>query len=75
VVLFVLSLGLARFERGPRRVGPVPSVPALAVAGVLAVVPPFWAMEVGLDLASFAWGAAAMVAAVLIARGRVDRAA
>ena len=40
VVLFVLSLGLARFERGPKRVGPVPSVPALAVSGVLAVVPP-----------------------------------
>jgi surface polysaccharide O-acyltransferase-like enzyme len=70
VVLFVLSLGLARFERGPKRVGPVPSVPALAVAGVLAVVPPFWAMEVGLDLAAFVWGAAAMIAAVLIARGR-----
>ena len=70
VVLFVLSLGLARFERGPKRVGPVPSVPALAVAGLLAVVPPFWAMEVGLGLASFTWGAAAMVAAVLIARGR-----
>ncbi len=70
VVLFVLSLGLARFERGPRRVGPVPPVPALAVAGVLAVVPPFWAMEVGLSPTSFVWGAAAMCAAVLIARGR-----
>lgn len=70
VVLLVLSLGLARFERGPKRVGPVPSVPVLAVAGVLAVVPPFWAMEVGLSTVSFVWGAAAMVAAVLVARGR-----
>ena len=69
-VLFVLSLGLARFERGPRRVGPVPSTRALVAAGVLAVVPPFWAMQVGLDLAGFAWGGAAMTAAVLIARGR-----
>ena len=51
----------------------MPSVPALVVAGVLAVVPPFWAMEVGLSLASFVWGAAAMVAAVLLARGRVER--
>ncbi|MGN6444000.1 acyltransferase family protein [Amnibacterium sp.] len=69
-VLFLISLGVARFERGPRRVGPVPSAPALVVAGVLAVVPPFWAMEAGLDLAGFVWGAAAMSAAVLIARGR-----
>jgi hypothetical protein len=70
VVLFVLSLGLARFERGPKRVGPVPSVPALAVSGALAVVPPFWAMEVGLSLPSFVGGAVAMVTAVRIARGR-----
>jgi len=69
-VLALISLGVARFERGPRRVGPVPSVPVLVVAGVLAVIPPFWAMEVGLDLAAFVWGAAAMAAAVLIARGR-----
>ncbi|WP_375389582.1 acyltransferase [uncultured Amnibacterium sp.] len=69
-VLLLVSLGVARFERGPKRVGPVPGVPALVVAGVLAVVPPFWAMEVGLDLVAFVWGAAAMVAAVLIARGR-----
>lgn len=73
VVLFVLSLGLARFERGPKRVGPVPPVPLLVLAGVLAVVPPFWAMEVGLGLGSFVWGAAAMVAAVLIARGRAPQ--
>jgi surface polysaccharide O-acyltransferase-like enzyme len=69
-LVFLISLGVARFERGPKRVGPTPSVPVLVVAGVLAVVPPFWAMEVGLDLAAFVWGAAAMVAAVLIARGR-----
>ncbi|GAA2752836.1 acyltransferase family protein [Amnibacterium kyonggiense] len=75
VVLFVLSLGLARFERGPKRVGPVPATPVLVVAGVLAVVPPFWAMEVGLDRAAFVWGAAAMVGAVLLARGRVGRGA
>ena len=69
-LVFLISLGLARFERGPKRVGPTPSVPVLVVAGVLAVVPPFWAMEVGLGLVSFVWGAAAMCAAVLIARGR-----
>jgi hypothetical protein len=74
VVLLVVSLGLARFERGPKRVGPVPSIPALVVAGVLAVVPPFWAMEVGLSTVSFVWSAAAMVAAVLVARGRPVRA-
>jgi surface polysaccharide O-acyltransferase-like enzyme len=73
VVLFVVSLGVARFERGPKRVGPTPSVPVLAIAGVLAVVPPFWAMQVGLDRVAFVWGAAAMVAAVLIARGRAGR--
>jgi surface polysaccharide O-acyltransferase-like enzyme len=72
--LLLLSLGVARFERGPRRVGPVPSVPVLVIAGVLAVVPPFWAMEIGLDLAAFVWGTAAMVAAVLLARGRPARA-
>ncbi|MGT2426507.1 hypothetical protein [Amnibacterium kyonggiense] len=70
VVRFVLSLGPARFERGPRRVGPTPPAPALAVAGVLAVVPPFWAMQIGLDPVALAWGAGAMAAAVLIARGR-----
>ena len=73
VVLFLLSLGVARFERGPKRVGPTPSLPVLALAGVLAVVPPFWAMEVGLDRFAFIWGAAAMLAAVLLARGRVGR--
>jgi hypothetical protein len=51
-------------------VGPVPRPAVLVVAGVLAVVPPFWAMELGLDLAGFVWGAAAMTAAVLLARGR-----
>ena len=74
VVLFVLSLGLARFERGPKRVGRTPSTPVLVVAGALAVVPPFWAMELGLDLAGFVWGAAALVLAVLLARGRRDTA-
>ena len=69
-VLLVLSLGLARFERGPKRLGPPPTAPALVLAGALAVVPPFWAMQLGLDLLGFVWGAAAMVAAVLIARGR-----
>jgi surface polysaccharide O-acyltransferase-like enzyme len=74
VVLFVLSLGVARFERGPKRTGPTPSVPVLVVAGVLATVPPFWAMQFGLDLAGFVWGAAALTVAVLLARGRVSRA-
>ena len=73
VLLFVLSLGLARFERGPKRVGSVPSVPVLVIAGVLAAVPPFWAMQFGLDLAGFIWGAVALVAAVLLARGRTTR--
>lgn len=73
VLLFVLSLGVARFERGPKRVGPVPSVPVLVVAGVLATVPPFWAMQFGLDLAGFVWGAIALVVAVLLARGRATR--
>ncbi len=73
VLLFLLSLGVARFERGPKRVGPVPSVPVLVVAGVLATVPPFWAMQLGLDLAGFVWGAIALVAAVLLARGRTTR--
>jgi surface polysaccharide O-acyltransferase-like enzyme len=73
VVLFLLSLGLARFERGPKRVGPPPSVPVLVLAGVLATVPPFWAMQFGLDLAGFVWGAAALTTAVLLARGRVGR--
>jgi len=73
VLLLVLSLGVARFERGPKRIGPVPSVPVLVVAGVLATVPPFWAMQLGLDLAGFVWGAIALVAAVLLARGRSTR--
>ena len=68
-VLIALSFAVARFERGPGRVGPTPSIGVLAVAGVLAVVPPFWAMEFRLDLAGLVWGSAATVAAVLLARG------
>lgn len=70
-VLFLVSLGVARFERGPKRLGRAPSLPALVIAGVLAIVPPFWAMELRLDLFGFIWGAAAMCAAVLVARGRL----
>ena len=69
-VLLLISLGVARFERGLRALGPAPSSPRLAVALVLAVVPPFWAMEVGLDPAGFVWGTALLAAAVLLARGR-----
>ena len=69
-VLLLISLAVARFERGPRSVGPLPSARRLGVALVLAVVPPFWAMQIGLDPAGFVWGTAMLAAAVLIARGR-----
>ncbi|HEY8318627.1 MAG TPA: acyltransferase [Amnibacterium sp.] len=72
--LLLASFGLARFERGPARVGPAPSVPLLVVAAVLAIAPPFFAMEFRLNLLGFVWGAAMLGAAVLIARGRVSRA-
>ena len=70
-VLLVISLGVARFERGPRRVGPAPSTPLLILAVVAAIVPPFWAMQFRLDLAGFVWGAVLLSAAALLARGRV----
>lgn len=73
-VLLLASFGLARFERGPRRTGPAPSTPLLAVAAVLAIVPPFFAMQFRLDLLGLVWGAAMLGAAVLLARGRVRRA-
>ena len=72
--LLLASFGLARFERGPAPTGPAPSTPLLAVAAVLAIVPPFFAMQLRLDLLGFVWGAAMLGAAVLIARGRVRRA-
>ena len=71
--LLLASFGLARFERGPARTGPAPSAPLLALAAVLAIAPPFFAMQFRLDLLGFAWGAAMLGAAVLIARGRVGR--
>jgi hypothetical protein len=70
-VLVSLSFAVARFERGPKRLGPTPSLPVLAVAGLLATIPPFWAMEFRLDTAGLLWGAVAMAAAVLLARGRI----
>lgn len=73
-VLLLLSFAVARFERGPSRVGPTPSLPVLAVAAVLAIVPPFVAMQFRMDLAGLAWGAAMLALAVLLARGRVSRA-
>lgn len=71
-VLLVIAAGVARFERGPRRLGRRPSRQAIAAAVVLAVVPPFWAMEFGLDLVGFVWGAVLVGAAVLLARGRAE---
>ena len=72
-LLLLASFGLARFERGPKRTGPAPSVPVLALAAALAIVPPFFAMEWRLDLVAVVWGAVMLAAAVLIARGRVRR--
>lgn len=69
-VLLVIAAAVARFERGPRRLGARPSPGVLAVALVLAVVPPFWAMELRLDLFGLVWGAVAVGTAVLLARGR-----
>ena len=73
VVLLVLSLGLARFERGPSAGRTRTLVPALAVAGVLATVPPFWAMEFGLDLGCSSGAPPRSSTAVLLARGRAGR--
>ena len=71
-VILALTVALVRFERGPapERIGRTPSLPMLAAVAVLAIAPPFVAMQFRLDLAGFAWGAVAMLVAVRIALGR-----
>lgn len=54
-IVLLISLGLARFEAGPK-VGATPKPFALLIGVVLGTVPSFVAMEISLSYSQIVWG-------------------
>jgi hypothetical protein len=65
IALYGLSFLVGRWE-APREVGPTPRTAVIAVATVLAFVPPFLVMELFMDLPIAVIGSALLTASVLL---------
>jgi hypothetical protein len=63
--VFGLSFLVGRWE-APREVGPTPPTPVVAVATVLAFVPPFLVMEFFMDLPTAVIGVVLLSVAILM---------
>jgi surface polysaccharide O-acyltransferase-like enzyme len=72
--IFLVSLGVARFERGPRAswVGRTPGTLVISLVAILAIIPPFYAMEFTLNIAALVWGTLLLALAVGLSLGRRD---
>jgi len=64
-ILFALSFLVGRYE-APREIGPTPPAPAVAVAAILAFIPPFAVLQFFLDLNLAILGAVLLTASVLV---------
>lgn len=71
-LVFLVSLAVARFERGPTPtlVRGVPGTVTIVVIACLAIVPPFYAMEWRLDLPALIWGTMLLAGAIVLSLGR-----